>query len=1465
LYKFQGNWSDGAINNGGTTLYVVNSNYSRVERYTITTGPFALTLVSDWGGFGIADGKLKQPQGVTVDTTGNVYVVDSGNNRIQKFTDAGVWVATWGTAGSGDLQFNNPTGISTDDTYLYIADTGNNRVQKITVGGVFTAKWGTLGSGTSQFSNPKGIAKYSYGGNTYIYVADTGNNRIMRFNIDGTPTDLYPSWGTYGTATNGKFNQPQRLAQDSDGYLYVTDATGRVQKFDQQGVFQLVFSPTCGESGISAVSSITTNGNTVYALIPYTQISKYSTSGILDSYVVSEIQQPIDIALDSSRNFYFNNNHTQTIHKFNSSFTPLAEWPGPTPFSNPMGIGVNTGGDVCVADTGNNQLQRFDTIGTWQLNITPIPTIGAFSGQKDVANEATGKMYVADTGNNRILKFNPDGTFIWALGAPTPTPESTPGPGTPTPTPPAGSFNNPYGITVDPYNNIYIADTSYHRIQKYNANGDYQSMWGEYGSADGKAQPQLDSPQGMSIDTSNNIYVADTGNNRIQRFDSLGANQVCWGEYGTGDGQFNVPRNIAVDTVNRIYVSDTTNKRIQIFGPTTFASVSISQTNGTYITEGSTIDSYSVKLTTQPSSTVTVSVTPDIQSTATISALLFTPYNWNIAQDVTVTAENDFIQEGDHTSTITHTVSSSDATYNGISVGSVISNITDNDTAGVTLTESSGATAINESGTTDTYTVVLNTKPTANVTITLSPDTQSSVSPSTLTFTTTNWNSSQTVTVAAIHDFIAEGAHSSVITHTVASSDTNYNALAVSSITASVTDSDTAGVTISKSNIDLNESGSSTYTVVLTSKPIASVFFDATGSAELTVSPTLLTFSDTTWNVPQTITVSVLHDNIDNAVNPRTVQITHGVRSTDTNFDAISATATDIDITDIDSAGILLTETSATTAVTETLTGTSTDTYTITLTSTPSATVVINLTSTLEATTAASQYTFTPPIWNIPQTVTVKAINDNIAQGDHTASITHTVTSTDTNYNGQAPILTVTITDMNEVGIVPTAPNGAVNIVEAGPDDLYHVRLSSKPSADVTVAISGGTQSTITPSTLTFTSLNWGDDQIATVSAVQDYMVEGPHTATITHTATSSDTDYNGEISSMTINITDDDNTVPGVAVVQTGDGTSVTEAGNTDTYTLVLTSIPTANVKIKVLGNNWEATTSASVYYFTASNWSTPQTISIRANDDTTIDGGKTTIFTHTATSTDLHYNAIAIDSVTVNVNDNDFSAPASAPTCGKTPPYDTPNLFQINTTQNTATLYYTPIKNDISYYYIAYGYQPGDLRFGVSYEFGSYDGVIDYTINALATGTRYYFQVRGGNGCATGKWSNSLGATTVASGSASTSITYAPAQQTYSSSSTTGGSSASVQFTRNLYPGSRGSDVFALQQFLNVNGYTVASSGPGSPGNETDFYGSLTTAAVRRFQEAHFAQILSPLGYSSGTGILGPSTRAYINSGGK
>ncbi|MBF2063463.1 MAG: DUF11 domain-containing protein [Calothrix sp. C42_A2020_038] len=228
------------------------------------------------------------------------------------------------------------------------------------------------------------------------------------------------------------------------------------------------------------------------------------------------------------------------------------------------------------------------------------------------------------------------------------------------------------------------------------------------------------------------------------------------------------------------------------------AGVTITQSGGnTTVAEGGATDTYTIVLNSRPTSDVTITLNPGTQLSTGANTLIFTNANWNVAQTVTVSAIDDAIVEGNHTGTITHTVTSADTKYNGINVASVTAAITDNDIAGVTITQSGGNTAVIEGGATDTYTIVLNSQPTSDVNITLNPGTQLSTGANTLTFTNANWNVAQTVTVSAIDDAIVEGNHTGAIMHTVSSSDTNYNGISLGSVNVFITDNDsTTGVNV---------------------------------------------------------------------------------------------------------------------------------------------------------------------------------------------------------------------------------------------------------------------------------------------------------------------------------------------------------------------------------------------------------------------------------------------------------------------------------------------------------------------------------------------------------------------------------------------------------------------------------------------------------------------------------------------
>ena len=192
----------------------------------------AFGYLTTWGTSGAGDGQFSAPAGVAADDTGNLYVADLGNHRVQKFSPHGLFLTKWGTQGGGDREFSNPGDVATDAIgNVYVADTGNNRIQKFTSSGGDLRKWGSPGNGPEQFNAPAGIATDSAGN---VYVADTGNNRIQKFTATGV---FLGEWGSFGTG-NDQFDGPADVSTDSAGNVYVADRQNdRIQKFDPNGGF----------------------------------------------------------------------------------------------------------------------------------------------------------------------------------------------------------------------------------------------------------------------------------------------------------------------------------------------------------------------------------------------------------------------------------------------------------------------------------------------------------------------------------------------------------------------------------------------------------------------------------------------------------------------------------------------------------------------------------------------------------------------------------------------------------------------------------------------------------------------------------------------------------------------------------------------------------------------------------------------------------------------------------------------------------------------------------------------------------------------------------------------------------------------------------------------------------------------------------------------------------------------------
>jgi sugar lactone lactonase YvrE len=276
----------------------------------------------------------------------------------------------------------------------------------------------------------------------------------------------------------------------------------------------------------------------------------------------------------------------------------VSEWGGvglqAGQFNQPYGIAVDLAGNVYVADSVNQRVQKFDPTGTfllaWGWDVDPAggtgfevcttsckngslgSGAGQFSSPYGVAVDRLGDVYVADRSNNRIQKFSSSGDFLLAWGwdvnpaaggpttletctAATTCKSGTPGAGD-------GQFNGPQGIGTDAGGNVYVGDTQNRRIQKFDSTGGFATKWGTFGTADG----QFNLVYGVAADDFGTVYVVDAAP-RLQTFTSTGTFITKWGSQGSLPGQFGFGGGAGVDTdpLGRVYVADYDNRRIQRF------------------------------------------------------------------------------------------------------------------------------------------------------------------------------------------------------------------------------------------------------------------------------------------------------------------------------------------------------------------------------------------------------------------------------------------------------------------------------------------------------------------------------------------------------------------------------------------------------------------------------------------------------------------------------------------------------------------------------------------------------------------------------------------------------------------------------------------------------------------------------------------------------------------------------------
>ncbi len=561
-----------AIDNANNCLYVVEKYNHRVQKFSLD-GKF----LGAWGKYGSGEGEFSFPQRIVVGKDGSVYVSDSRNYRIQKFDSDGEFLLRWGIKGNEDGEFLAPRGIAIDsEGSVYVADSETNCVQKFTKNGEFLFKWcGSKEDEGGPLDAPNGIAIHK----GYVYVVNEGNGTVQKFRLEENSATFVTKWGgesrinsvkerideliedylahieTYRmnfqalkdlanylpvSVENGEFKSPRDIAIDNNGFVYVADTGNqRIQKFDSDGTFLSKWTGINNKDGTfqSPLGIAVYKDEFIYVADSGNhRIQKFRRSdgklvanwgkegsGEATTKDTVEFEFPADIAVDKYGNVYVADTLNHRIQKFGPDGTPLGVWGknainedgelelGPDNFLIPVGITVHDD-YAYVSDLGTNRIHKFD------LNKTPAEgTVWKAQSPVRVAVDKAGNVYSVNQDCNCVQKFSSDGTRFQDWKIELAKESETTGPAIE-----YSGLTIQYEPAEDPAEPgkeyLYVSTGEYNYcIWKFLLEDDKATFVTQI-SEPGHEIGQVTFPGGIDVDENGRIYVADTGNHRIQVF-----------------------------------------------------------------------------------------------------------------------------------------------------------------------------------------------------------------------------------------------------------------------------------------------------------------------------------------------------------------------------------------------------------------------------------------------------------------------------------------------------------------------------------------------------------------------------------------------------------------------------------------------------------------------------------------------------------------------------------------------------------------------------------------------------------------------------------------------------------------------------------------------------------------------------------------------------------------------------------